>query len=40
MTTPINIKSLDCTDKHMVVWDGKICEIYEIKIDINNTKTN
>ena len=38
--TQINIKGLDCTDDHMLVWDGKLVEINKIIRELDNTETN
>ncbi len=38
-STEINIKGLDCTDNHMLVWDGKLVEINEINKDVETTET-
>ena len=38
-STEINIKGLDVTDNHMLVWDGKMVEINEINKDVETTET-
>jgi hypothetical protein len=34
-STELNIKGLDCTDNHMLVWDGHSVEVNEINRDVN-----
>ena len=38
-STALNIKGLDCTDSHMLVWDGHSVEINEINRDVQTTET-
>jgi hypothetical protein len=38
-STQINIKGLDCTDNHMLVWDGRQVEINQISRDVESTQT-